>query len=100
VFVLNTAHEGLSHQLLEVMDIGTPIVTTNVGGNPELITNGVEGYLVEYNDKDALKEAIVRVLDHPESKERIVQSARARSKQFAKEVVVKELVDLLHEIKN
>lgn len=95
VFVLNTAYEGLSHQLIEVMDIGTPIVTTRAGGNPELITDGVNGILVEFNDTEALVEAVTRVIDYPESRERVVQSARARSKQFAKEIVVKEIISLL-----
>ena len=95
VFVLNTAHEGLSHQLIEVMDLGVPIVTTEVGGNPELITDGVDGYLVPYDDAAALKAAIGHVLDHPESRERIVQSARGRSKLFAKEVVVGQIVEIV-----
>jgi glycosyltransferase involved in cell wall biosynthesis len=95
VFVLNTAYEGLSHQLIEVMDLGTPIVTTRAGGNEELITDGVNGYLVEFNDTDALTEAITRVLAHPESRDRLVQSARARSKQFTKEDVVREIVAIL-----
>lgn len=98
IFVLNTAHEGLSHQLIEVMDIGTPIVTTRVGGNPELITDGVEGYLVEYDNAEELESAITRVLDHPESHERIVQLARARSKLFSKEVVITEIVALLNNL--
>lgn len=99
VFVLNTAYEGLSHQLIEVMDIGTPIVTTRAGGNEELITDGVSGYLVEFNHEEELFEAIVRVLNHPESRERIVQTARGRSKQFAKETVVNEVVTLLQDLK-
>jgi glycosyltransferase involved in cell wall biosynthesis len=95
VFVLNTAHEGLSHQILEVMDMGTPIVTTNVGGNPELITDGVQGYLVQYDNVSELTEATLRMLRSPESRERMVQSARASSKKFAKEVVVEEIVAVL-----
>ena len=98
VFVLNTAYEGLSHQLIEVMDIGTPIVTTKAGGNPELITDGVNGFLVEFNNKAQIKEAITRVINHPESRERIVQSARGRSKEFAKDGVVNEVSKLLREI--
>ena len=54
LFVLNTGYEGLSHQLLEVLAIGTPIVTTNVGGNPELIEDGVTGLLVEPANPEAL----------------------------------------------
>jgi glycosyltransferase involved in cell wall biosynthesis len=99
VFVLNTAHEGLSHQLIEVMDLGTPIVTTNVGGNPELITNGVEGLLVEYNDTEALEEAICRVLNHPESVERMIQSARARSKDFDRGRTIEQIAQLLQTYK-
>jgi len=95
VFVLNTSYEGLSHQLIEVMDLGTPIVTTNVGGNPELITDGVNGYLVEYNNSEALEEAILRVLNHPESVERMIQSARARSKDFDKTKTIDKVVELL-----
>ncbi|MCA9355296.1 glycosyltransferase family 4 protein [Candidatus Kaiserbacteria bacterium] len=98
VFVLNTAYEGLSHQLIEVMDIGTPIVTTRVGGNPELITDGADGYLVEFNNEKDLLEAITRVLNHPESCTRIVQSARGRSKQFSKDIVIKQIDQMLREI--
>ena len=95
VFVLNTAYEGLSHQLIEVMDIGTPVVTTAVGGNPELIHDGVHGFLVPYDDAPALRDAIMRVLNHPESRDRIVQSARGRSKEFARDRVVADIVALL-----
>lgn len=95
LFVLNTAYEGLSHQLIEVMDIGTPIVTTRAGGNTELITDAVNGFLVEFNNAPEMTEVITRVLNHPESRERIVQSARLRSKEFVKEKAIAQIVALL-----
>lgn len=95
VFVLNTAYEGLAHQLIEVMDIGTPIVTTKAGGNSELLTNGVNGFLVGFDNESELKEAITRVLNHPESCARMVQAARLRSKDFDKSVVVKDIEAVL-----
>lgn len=98
VFVLNTAYEGLSHQLIEVMDIGTPIVTTAAGGNTELIEDGIHGYLVEFNDPDALHDAIRRVFEHPESGERMVQSARGRSKDFTKQNVSEAVTQLFSEL--
>lgn len=98
VFVLNTAYEGLSHQLIEVMDIGTPIVTTKAGGNTELITDAVNGFLVDFNNAPQLTEAITRVLNHPESRERIVQSARGRSKEFVKEKAIAKIVALFNEV--
>ena len=52
IFVLNTGYEGLSHTILEAMAAEVPIVTTNIGGNPELIENNQNGILVEYNNKE------------------------------------------------
>ena len=98
IFVLNTQYEGLSHQLLEVMDLGVPIVTTNVGGNLELIQDGVTGLLVKYNDRESLKKAIGRIAKKGSSLgEELVQRARLRTKDFEKEKVVGELAKLLKE---
>jgi len=97
VFVLNTAYEGLSHQLLEVMDLGVPIVTTHVGGNIELIKDGVTGFMVAPNDVTALGEAVARLLQSEELRTRMVQHAKVRAKDFSREKVVAEFVSLLKE---
>jgi glycosyltransferase involved in cell wall biosynthesis len=96
LFVLNTAYEGLSHQLLEVMDLDVPIVTTNAGGNPELITDQVHGRLVTYNDVDELGEAIAGVLANHDTRERYIVAARARVKDFKKEKVVEKFIEFIH----
>ena len=95
VFVLNTGYEGLSHELLEVMALGTPIVTTNVGGNPELITNEREGLLVPYKNTEELQTAIERVLRDPHLQQRLVLSARARTQQFTTKQAISQVVELL-----
>lgn len=94
VFALNTAYEGLSHQLLEVMDIGTPIITTPVGGNIELITDGNEGLLVAHNDVHAIREGIVRLASDTVFCERITRAARTKVAQFREEVIAEEVVRL------
>lgn len=96
VFVLNTAYEGLSHQLIEVMDIGTPIVTTKVGGNTELIDDGVEGALIQFNDLTELKSTIARTLNEKEKTSEQIRVAQLRSEQFLKKDSVSSLVDLLY----
>jgi len=63
LFVLNTEYEGLSHLLLEASFLSCPVLTTNVGGNPEVIKNGVNGMLVDYDDAKALQEQIEKVMD-------------------------------------
>ena len=91
LFVLNTAHEGMSHQLLEVMDLGVPIVTTDVGGNPELITDGVHGRLVPYGDHAALQEAVTACIQDTASCATYVSAAHEKTKSFAKETLVSAL---------
>ena len=97
LFVLNTSYEGLSHQLLEVMELGIPIVTTNVGGNPELIVDGISGVLVPIHDTHELQKTIVRVLQNKELQIRLVQNARVRIKDFNQDVVVNQLARLVSE---
>lgn len=63
-FALNTAYEGLSHLILEAISAGTPVITTNVGGNRELIQDGVTGIFVPYNDVEQWKRAIVALAEN------------------------------------
>lgn len=95
VFVLNTAYEGLSHQLLEVMSIGTPIVTTPVGGNPELITDRVEGLLVPVNDAQAFDVAIATLLADEKMRHDFMTAARTRVESFSATAAVQKIVSLL-----
>lgn len=83
-FVLNTGYEGFSHVLLEAMAMGTPVITTSVGGNPELIADKKNGFLVEYNNENQLAEAMRFVLTmSDQERERIVVHARKTAEQFS-----------------
>lgn len=95
LFVLNTSYEGLSHQLLEVMALDTPIVTTQVGGNPETIESGVDGILVPYNDKEALKHAIEDLLKNRNKSKKLTSAARGKLNQFSEEKMLEELTRFL-----
>lgn len=75
MFVLNTGYEGFSHQILEAMTVGVPVVTTTAGGNREIVTQGDNGLLVRYNDEFNLLEAIKAVWSQGELRERLVANA-------------------------
>lgn len=83
VFVLNSRYEGLSHALLEAMALGTPVIATNVGGNPELIEDGVTGLLVATGDEEALYHALKQVADDPAQAKTRAARAAARMSQFS-----------------
>lgn len=57
-FALYSGYEGLSHALLESLRDGTPVIASDKGGNPEVVTHGSSGLLVPYVDVEALAAAI------------------------------------------
>ncbi len=95
VFALNTGYEGLSHQLLEVMDVGVPIVTTNVGGNPELIKNGKNGLTVAFNDEKELTKSIVKLLGDKKYANKLAIEAKKKVQEFSEEKMIKGTVSML-----
>lgn len=63
IFVLPSELEGLSCSLLEALACGLPVITTNVGGAPELIESGKNGILIKLNSPKELENAIVELLN-------------------------------------
>lgn len=66
VGVLSSRSEGLSNAIIEYMAMGLPVVCTDVGGNPELVEDGRNGFLVPVSDHVAMGKAILRILGSPE----------------------------------
>ena len=76
VFVLTSFSEGLSLSLLEAQACGLPAVVTAVGGNPEVIQHGVNGYLVPSNDPEAVAERLYQLYIDPEKRRQMGNAAR------------------------
>jgi glycosyltransferase involved in cell wall biosynthesis len=64
IFVLPSYHEGLPGVLLEAMSCGLPIITTDVRGNRDLISNGKNGIIVPPRNPEKLAEAILTLLNN------------------------------------
>ena len=77
LFVLPSLSEGLSNALLEAMACALPCVATRIGGNTELIAEGINGRLVEPGDEAALAEAMASLLSDPEQAAELGRRARA-----------------------
>ncbi len=79
-FVLNSSYEGMSHQILECQALKIPCAVSRVGGNPEIVENEKTGLLFEYNNKEQIKNAIIRLLDEQALVEHIREKAYAQIK--------------------
>ncbi|MFD5918907.1 glycosyltransferase [Kitasatospora sp. NPDC058201] len=81
-FTLSSRQEGLPVALMEAMTSGLPAVVTRVGGMPEVLDDGDQGFLVPPGDPSALADALARLADDPELRTRLGAAARERSKRF------------------
>lgn len=79
VFLLTSFTEGISVTLIEAMASGVPGVVTDVGGNPEVVSDGVSGYLVPFDADALLAERVVALLSEPSLAEQMGSRARKRA---------------------
>lgn len=74
-FLLPSNAEGMSNALIEAMCLGLPVVSTKVSGSTDLIADGVNGYLIELNDEDALESRMEAIVDNEEEMKSVGQNA-------------------------
>lgn len=79
VFVLATRNEGWANVFLEAMACGLPVVTTDVGGNREVVCRPELGEVIPFGQPPALEAGIERALSHPWDRAAIRQYAEANS---------------------
>ena len=64
---------------LEAAQMARPAVVTRVGGLPEVVVDGVTGLVVERDDADALAEAVLTLIAHPDTARRMGEAGRRRA---------------------
>lgn len=96
VFVLPSYREGVPRSTQEAMAIGRPVITTDVPGCRETVVEGVNGFLIQPWDSQALAEKMIYFIEHPEQIEAMgIESCRMAQEKFDAEKVNKKLMDLL-----
>jgi len=99
IFVLPSYAEGLPMAMLEAMAIGLIPVVTTVGGIPEVIEDGYNGYLFSPNDKQKLKDILVAIIGGSEENVQIRERAYLTVRErFNIEKVCDKLYEMYREI--
>ena len=91
VLLLLSDEESFGLAALEAMACEVPVVATKVGGVPEVVTNGVDGYLVEPRDVDAAAKAVLDILTLPDRGRAMGEMARknARRRYCSNDIIPK-----------
>ena len=97
---LNTSlSEGLSIAIIEAMASGLPVIATDVGGNPEVVENGVNGFLVPSRNAQALAERIKYLHTYPEMLNILAKNSRERAVQhFSGETMRQKYLQLIDRV--
>ena len=96
VFVLPSYREGVPRSTQEAMAIGRPIITTDVPGCRETVIDGVNGFLVEKWNPDALAEKMIYFIEHPEQIEKMGhESYKIAQEKFDADKVNQRLLTMM-----
>ena len=99
IVCLPSYREGLPKSLLEAASCGRPIVTTDVPGCREIVSNGQNGYLVEARNASALASALSALIADPKLRQQMGQNGRERVlSEFTQEKIVAQVLDIYGEM--
>jgi len=92
--------EGLPNVLLESMSMGVPVVSSNIGGVPEIVLDGETGYMVKPGDKTVLAEAISKIwVDQNKYQEMKTKARKLILSQFDKTSQFDNFISHFHQLK-
>jgi glycosyltransferase involved in cell wall biosynthesis len=95
VFVLPSLIEGFGLVILEAMASGLPVIVTPNTGGRDIVTDGVEGFIVPIRDTSALKERLVFLQDNPDARRQMGMAARVKAEQYGWDRYYRGIADCL-----
>lgn len=98
LFVMSSDYEGMSNALLEAVCVGLPVISTDVSGARDLITDGVNGYIVPVGNERALTLALSSMLSSPEKMDEMGRQSKALAPRFREEQIVGQWEELIKSV--
>jgi glycosyltransferase involved in cell wall biosynthesis len=98
LFVLLSEYEGFSHVAIEAMTCGLPVALSRAGGNPELVTDGRDGLLLDPGDHGGSAAALAQLLRDEPRRLAMAAQARARAAEFTWPALIDQTLDVFAEV--
>ena len=98
IYLTATDLDNMPSSIVECLAAGLPVVTTDAGGIPYIVTHEETCLMIARNDHEAMAAAALRLLEDPEFAARIARHAREHCRRFSWPVVQQEWLKLYHEV--
>ena len=101
VFLITSLWEGLPRTVLQAMAMGIPVVAYKSGGIPEVVNDGISGYLCNQGDTDEMTKKTILLLKNPIMREEMGRKGRSMiSNEFDLQVMIKQVSQLYFDLLN
>jgi len=95
IYLLPSYDEGLPVSVLEAMAAGLPVITTPVGGVPDIVEDGINGFFVQPGDISAMKDRLLLLLSRRDIREKFGRANKSKAKgMFDIKIIVNQLYDI------
>ena len=99
IATITSLSEGFSMAIVEAMECGVPVVSYQCPCGPkELITEGVDGFLVAVNDEKAMADRICQLIEDEELRYKMGAAARIKAKKYHKESIINQWMQLFESV--
>ena len=100
-FVLPSDYEGLSNSLIEALALGIPVISTDhpIGGAKMFVENRKNGILIPVGDENALVDAMMFIIDNPDSAWQYAKNAQSIRAKLAVDAIVRKWIEYVQTIK-
>ena len=98
VYILPSYNEGLPLSILEAMSYQLPVISTPVGGTPEVVKDGINGFLVTPGDTDALYNRLMQFVNQPDLSTTMGEASGSIVNQYLPEAIFPKLLTLYNSL--